>query len=79
MDIAEIPKASFVEQMSISEINMNTITQQEKIQKSYALKKKAKEFPVSTDDSAVRSCLRQLGEPVSLFAEEKGFRRERLK
>jgi U4/U6 small nuclear ribonucleoprotein PRP4 len=43
------------------------------------LKKKAKEFPVPTNDLEVKMCLRQLGVPVCLFGEDAGFRRERLK
>ena len=64
---------------SMSDINQDAIARHEKIQKSYALKKKAKDFPVSTDDSEVRRNLWQLGQPITLFAEDKGFRRERLK
>ena len=37
----------------MSDINQDSIARHEKIQKSYALKKKAKEFPVSTDDAEV--------------------------
>ena len=71
--------SAFAEQMSMSEVNQDAITRHEKTQKMYALKNKAKEFPVPTVDADVRCQLRQLGQPISLFAEEKGFRRERLK
>ena len=34
---------------------------------------------MSTNDTEVKSCLRQLGQPICLFGEDAGFRRERLK
>ncbi len=66
-------------EVDLSSTNMETIGKAQQIQKSYNLKKKAKEFPVSTNDSDVKSCLRQLGQPICLFGEDAGFRRERLK
>jgi hypothetical protein len=52
---------------------------QTQIARSYALKKKAAEFQISTNDDCVKFMLRQLGQPICLFAEDKAFRRERLK
>ncbi|KAL7062898.1 hypothetical protein AAHC03_01616 [Spirometra sp. Aus1] len=43
------------------------------------LKKKARLIQVSTDDMEVRHYLRQLGEPICLFAEDPADRRERLR
>jgi U4/U6 small nuclear ribonucleoprotein PRP4 len=66
-------------EVDLSSTNMEAIGKAQQIHKSYNLKKKAKEFPVSTNDSDVKSCLRQLGVPICLFGEDAGFRRERLK
>lgn len=54
-------------------------SRQNQIAASFALKKRAHEFPVPTDDQQVKLMLRQLGQPICLFAEDKAFRRERLK
>ena len=63
----------------MSETNLEAINRQQSIQKSYSLKKKAKAFPISTNENDVKNCLRQLGKPICLFGEDSGFRRERLK
>lgn len=42
-------------------------------------KKEIRTVVVPTDDKRVRSQLRQLGEPITLFGEQPGDRRDRLK
>ncbi|KAK9467611.1 WD40-repeat-containing domain protein [Lipomyces arxii] len=42
-------------------------------------RRKAKQIAVPTDDSQIRMRLRELGEPITLFAEDKADRRERLR
>ncbi|KAK9367487.1 WD40-repeat-containing domain protein [Lipomyces kononenkoae] len=42
-------------------------------------RRRAKEIAVPTDDLKVRARLRELGEPITLFAEDKADRRERLR
>jgi hypothetical protein len=42
-------------------------------------KKKARQINVSTDDSEVKLCLRQLNEPICLFGEGPAERRIRLR
>ncbi|KAK9456117.1 WD40-repeat-containing domain protein [Dipodascopsis uninucleata] len=44
-----------------------------------ARRQKAKQIAIPTDDGRVRMSLRELGEPITLFAEDKADRRERLR
>jgi len=68
-----------LQEVELSVTNAESITKAKQIEKAYSLKKKAKAFAVSTNDNDVKMCLRQLGQPICLFGEDPGFRRERLK
>lgn len=44
--------------------------EQDKLIKEYELRRKAKAVVVPTDDAKVRTLLRQMGEPITLFGEK---------
>lgn len=52
---------------------------QEKAKQDFLMKKRAAALAVPTNDNAVRSRLRRLGEPVTLFGEREMERRDRLR
>jgi len=47
--------------------------------RSVEMKRRAREMAVATDDSQVRAQLREMGQPITLFGEREGERRERLR
>ena len=49
------------------------------MRRNYELRQKAEQFPVPTNDLLVKARLRQLSEPIQLFGEDSGMRRERLR
>ncbi|KAI3990720.1 hypothetical protein MKX01_023020 [Papaver californicum] len=63
----------------ISEESRQVRERQEKIMQDHLLKRRAYALAVPTNDSAVRACLRRLGEPVTLFGEREMERRDRLR
>ncbi len=50
-----------------------------KLQKAHDLERRARTLPIPTVDREVKLRLREMGEPICLFGEEPGDRRERLK
>ena len=55
------------------------ISQHQQMQKNYELRQKAEKYAVPTNDLIVKARLRQMDEPIQLFGEGKGERRERLR
>mmetsp|Transcript_5507 Transcript_5507/g.9355 ORF Transcript_5507/g.9355 Transcript_5507/m.9355 type:complete len:173 (+) Transcript_5507:148-666(+) len=49
------------------------------MRRNYELKMRAQNFPLPTSDVMVQVRLRQLGQPIQLFGEDAGMRRERLR
>ena len=53
--------------------------QQAKLLQEMERKKRARQIPVPTDNSKVIAMLREYGEPITLFGEDPGSRRDRLR
>lgn len=49
------------------------------LREEFERRRKARQVNVSTDDSEVKTSLRQLGEPICLFGEGPAERRNRLR
>lgn len=49
------------------------------MQRAHDLERRARSLPIPTTDREVRVRLREMGEPICLFGEEAGDRRERLR
>jgi U4/U6 small nuclear ribonucleoprotein PRP4 len=60
-------------------MNAEAIARHHEIERQYEIQKHAKKFAIPTNDEQVKSQLRQLGKPITLFAEDQAFRRERLR
>lgn len=63
----------------VSEAHRQAKERQEKAIQDLLLKRRAFAMAVPTNDSAVRSRLRRLGEPITLFGEREMERRDRLR
>lgn len=70
--------ADLTEVVGISQDNQRIIDQHEEMRQNYELRQKADKYPVPTNDLLVKARLRQLGQPIQLFGEDKGMRRDRL-
>ncbi|XP_033122534.1 U4/U6 small nuclear ribonucleoprotein Prp4-like [Anneissia japonica] len=57
----------------------HTSEQKKNLLAEFARRKRARTLHVSTDDSMVKAKLREIGEPICLFAEDAADRRERLR
>lgn len=47
--------------------------------RAHDIQRKAKNMPIPTNDKEVKLRLREMGQPICLFGEEPGDRRERLR
>lgn len=65
--------------MQLSAHNAEAVAQHDKLQRAHDLQKKAKTLPIPTNDRDVKLKLRELGQPICLFGEDAGMRRERLR
>lgn len=59
--------------------NLRAHPQQAKLLQEMERKKRARQIPVPTDNSRVIALLREYGEPITLFGEDPGSRRDRLR
>ena len=59
--------------------NLRAHPQQAKLLQELERKKRARAIPVPTDNSRVIALLREYGEPITLFGEDPGARRDRLR
>lgn len=58
---------------------LKTHPQQAKLLQEIERKKRARQIPVPTDNNRVIALLREYGEPITLFGEDPGARRDRLR
>ena len=65
--------------LTLSAGNTETIAQHAKIMKAHEIQRKSKNLPVPTNGKEVKQRLRELGQPICLFGEGQGDRRERLR
>ena len=63
----------------IDTTNLRAHPQQAKLLQEMERKKRARAIPVPTDNSRVIALLREYGEPITLFGEDPGARRDRLR
>jgi len=78
----EMPDASGAQEAGETEsmdIEDNEQEAKQELLEEFERRKKARQIHVSTDDTEVRTQLRQLGEPICLFGEGPADRRERLR
>jgi U4/U6 small nuclear ribonucleoprotein PRP4 len=66
-------------QPAIDFSNLRAHPQQAKLLQEIERKKRARQIPVPTDNNRVISLLREYGEPITLFGEDPGGRRDRLR
>jgi U4/U6 small nuclear ribonucleoprotein PRP4 len=59
--------------------NLRVHPQQQKLLQEIERKKRARQIPVPTDNARVIALLREYGEPITLFGEDPGDRRDRLR
>lgn len=59
--------------------NLRAHPQQAKLLQEMERKKRARQIPVPTDNNKVIAMLREYGEPITLFGEDPGSRRDRLR
>jgi len=64
---------------SIDTSNLRAHPQQAKLLQELERKKRARSIPVPTDNNRVIALLREYGEPITLFGEDPGARRDRLR
>src|SRR5271170_7107967 len=64
---------------SLDTSNLRAHPQQAKLLQELERKKRARQIPVPTDNSRVIAVLREYGEPITLFGEDPGARRDRLR
>lgn len=58
---------------------MEAIRSHEKLMRVHEIQRKAKNLPIPTNDKEVKLRLREMGQPICLFGEVAGERRERLR
>jgi U4/U6 small nuclear ribonucleoprotein PRP4 len=63
----------------IDTTNLRAHPQQAKLLQEMERKKRARQIPVPTDNNKVIAMLREFGEPITLFGEDPGSRRDRLR
>ncbi|GAX79451.1 hypothetical protein CEUSTIGMA_g6892.t1 [Chlamydomonas eustigma] len=72
--------ARYIEKISsMSESMRRELDEHEAKLKEFELKRKMRTTVIPTDDLKVRQMLRQLGEPITIFGEKEGDRRDRLR
>lgn len=74
-----VPTSANADDYEISDESRLARERQEKALQELLLKRRSYAMAVPTNDSAVRSRLRRLGEPVTLFGEREMERRDRLR
>jgi U4/U6 small nuclear ribonucleoprotein PRP4 len=83
-DEALVPRGISFENMTAKEpaldtANLRAHPAQQKLVQEMERKKRARQIPVPTDNARVIALLREYGEPVTLFGEDPGARRDRLR
>ncbi|CEM08608.1 unnamed protein product [Vitrella brassicaformis CCMP3155] len=66
-------------EMELSEAAQESIAKHQRTMQAFSQQQRAKAIAAPTQDMDVRKMLRQLGEPITLFGEGPGERRQRLK
>eukprot|EP00347_Sterkiella_histriomuscorum_P001058 403373495 len=65
--------------LTLSDSNAEAIRNHENLMKAYELQRKSKNLPIPTNDKEVKLRLREMEQPICLFGEDPGDRRERLR